>query len=219
MAMRIGTAITWLGHACFIIQSSAGLRILTDPYNPKTGYTFPDVTADIVTISHHHTDHDEVGAVKGTPRIIETPIVVTIEDITFDGIPSYHDEALGSKRGANIMFIFSIDGRRIAHMGDFGEESLTKEQFDALNGVDVLMIPVGGNYTIDGTQAAEIAQQVKPKVVIPMHYKTRNSTLQIVGPEAFLANMSDVAKKGSSVEITASTLPKRTEVWLMEYIQ
>ncbi|MDP2210503.1 MAG: MBL fold metallo-hydrolase [Candidatus Aquicultor sp.] len=210
--------ISWLGHASFKIETSAGMVIVTDPYSEKTGYVLPYVEADIVTISHHHYDHDNVGAVGGSPQVVEAGGKIVIGSTTIEGIDSFHDEVSGDKRGRNIIFKFYVDGLVIAHMGDYGQ-SMTREQRDALGDVDVLLIPVGGTFTIDHAQAAEIVRELKPKIAVPMHYKTELSTINIgpVGP--FLESMTVVREQGVTIELSADELPAETEVWVMEYLQ
>ncbi|MDI6817541.1 MAG: MBL fold metallo-hydrolase [Actinomycetota bacterium] len=210
--------ISWLGHAAFKIETSAGMVIVTDPYNSKTGYAFPHVEADIVTISHHHYDHDNAEAVGGSPQVVEAGGKIVIGSTTIEGIESFHDEVNGSKRGGNIIFKFYVDGLVIVHMGDYGQP-MTREQRDALDDVDVLLIPVGGTFTIDHTQAAGIVRELKPKIAVPMHYRTEVSTINIgpVGP--FLESMPIVRRRDAVIELSADELPAETEVWVMEYLQ
>ena len=210
--------ISWLGHASFKIEASAGMVIVTDPYSEKTGYVLPYVEADLVTISHHHYDHDNAGAVRGTPRVVETSGKIVIGRTIIEGIESFHDEVNGSKRGRNIIFKFYVDGLVIVHMGDYGQ-LMTREQRAALGDVDVLLIPVGGTFTIDHAQAAGIVRELKPKIAVPMHYKTEVSTSNIgpVGP--FLESMTIVRRQDAVIELSADELPAETEVWVMEYLQ
>lgn len=211
-------AISWLGHAMFLIESSDGIRILTDPYSSRTGYSVPKVTADIITVSHHHYDHDNVGHIGGSPVIIEQLGKFVINSITIAGIPSYHDEVMGQKRGSNIIFKIYLNKIVIAHMGDFGQD-ITEEQLLALADVDILIIPVGGRYTIDYRQAAKIVQNIKPNIVIPMHYKTKDCVINIDPAEPFLQMMPVVKKKECSIRLVNQEIPDQTEVWQMNYIQ
>ena len=208
--------VTWLGHACFKIETGSGTVIVTDPYSEKTGYTLPRVAADIVTVSHHHYDHDNAGAVAGSPRIVDEVGKIVIGSTIIEGIDSFHDEVSGSKRGKNVIFKFFVDGLVVVHMGDFGQP-LSGDQLDALGDVDILMIPVGGTFTIDHIQAAEIVRELKPKIVLPMHYKTDDCTINIgpVGP--FLESMPVVREEGVTIGLSANELPAETEVWLMRY--
>ncbi len=202
----------------FLIESSSGLKIVTDPVDAETGYTLPEVAADVITLSHHHHDHNNVAAVGGSPRVIDAIGEFHINGIFIEGIPSYHDEVEGEKRGRNTIYKSIIDGLSLAHMGDIGQ-AMTGEQVKALQGVDVLFVPVGGVYTIDHRQAAAVAKSLKPKVTIPMHYKTEVCTIKIEGVGPFLREMPAVKHVGTTVSLSASTLPSEPEVWVMEYIR
>ncbi|HZD59237.1 MAG TPA: MBL fold metallo-hydrolase [Anaerolineae bacterium] len=210
--------LSWLGHSMFLLEGSDGVKIVTDPYSGKTGYSVPKVTADIVTISHHHYDHDNIGAVGGSPKTVESPGNFEFGSTIIEGIQSYHDEVMGEKRGKNVIFKIFLNQLIIAHMGDYGQPKMMDEQLDALRGVDILLIPVGGTYTIDAEQAVEVVQRVEPKIVVPMHYKTRDCVIKVASVEPFLQRVSIVKRKEGSVQVSASEIPGKTEVWVMEYI-
>lgn len=162
--------IKWLGHACFKLTSEKGTVIVTDPFDESVGYPMPNVKADIVTSSHSHFDHNYFKAVKGNFDIVDTVGEHNIKGINIKGVNTFHDDEHGAKRGKNIVFVFDIDGIRVCHMGDLGHV-LTEKQVEEIGPVDVLLIPVGGYYTIDAKQAVEVMNQLKPKITIPMHYK------------------------------------------------
>lgn len=169
------------------METESGIRIATDPYDAGCGYPVKDVEAEIALVSHHHHDHDAVENLRGKPEVIDRAGTYTpAEGIRITAMRGYHDDAQGAKRGETLLFLIEADGLRIVHLGDLGE-MLNAEQESALKKPDVLMIPVGGFYTIDGRQAAKIAEQLKARVVLPMHYKTKyNQDWPISGPEAFL---------------------------------
>ena len=169
------------------METESGIRIATDPYDAGCGYQVKDVEAEIALVSHHHHDHDAVENLRGKPEVIDRAGTYTpAEGIRITAMRGYHDDAQGAKRGETLLFLIEADGLRIVHLGDLGE-MLNAEQESALKNPDVLMIPVGGFYTIDGRQAAKIAEQLKARVVLPMHYKTKyNQDWPISGPEAFL---------------------------------
>lgn len=215
---NMGFTLEWLGHAMFQIETSDGTRIVTDPYSDKTGYFKPVVEADIVTISHRHHDHSNTGLITGTPQIIDTPGRFVIGSVIIEGILSYHDEVKGEKRGENIIFMYRIDGLVIVHMGDYGQP-ITKEQLEALSGIDILLIPVGGTYTLDYEQAAKIIGLVKPKIAIPMHYKTKDCFIDIDPVDRFLQNVSRVKEKEGSITISETGIPEIPEVWVLSYRQ
>ena len=169
------------------METESGIRIATDPYDAGCGYPVKDVEAEIALVSHHHHDHDAVENLRGKPEVIDRAgTYMPAEGIRITAMRGYHDDAQGAKRGETLLFLIEADGLRIVHLGDLGE-MLNAEQESALKNPDVLMIPVGGFYTIDGRQAAKIAEQLKARVVLPMHYKTKyNQDWPISGPEAFL---------------------------------
>lgn len=210
--------IKFLGHASFLITSDAGVRIITDPYTPGAELKYGEIkeSADIVTISHGHFDHNNVAAVRGNPRTVKDPSPVVVKGISIQGIPVYHDEARGKNRGGNIIFWFDVDGIRICHMGDLGH-ALDDKQIAALGKVDILLIPVGGYYTITAKVATEISNRVNPGVIIPMHYKNEKCALPISPVEDFLADKKDVKRlDASEAEFRLESLPKTTQIIVLK---
>ncbi len=177
-----------IGHAEFLIETESGIRIVTDPYDASCGYPVRAVGADIALISHHHHDHDAVENLTGTPRMIDTNGNCTPEQgVRITAIPAWHDDAEGRKRGSTLLFLIEAEGLRIAHLGDLGC-ALNTEQLAALGEIDVLMVPIGGFFTIDAAQAMKTVKQLNAKIVLPMHYKTPfNEGWPISGPEAFIS--------------------------------
>lgn len=165
--------ITWFGQACFKIEGEK-TTIVTDPFGDDFGLKLSRLTADIVTVSHGHADHNNVAAVKPTGEralyIADTPGEFEVQGAFLYGIPSFHDSAQGAERGSNIIFRIELDGISIGHLGDLGHP-LESAQLERLEGVDILMIPVGGVFTINGKQATEAVSQIEPRLVIPMHYQ------------------------------------------------
>ena len=191
--------IQWLGHSSFRIVGSK--TVVTDPYG-GIGLAFPEVRADIVTVSHGHFDHNAVESVGGEPAVVDDAGMHKIADVTIKGYNTAHDDVQGAKRGGNIIYLITMDGYTIAHLGDLGcmpDHSV----LGALEGVDVLLIPVGGNYTIDGAAAAAIVAEAHPRTVIPMHYKTPGLTVDIADASDFLSRVEGVEHvPGSEMEIT-----------------
>lgn len=187
----------WYGHSCFLLTAGDGTRILTDPFSPEIGYTLLGAHADIVTISHDHFDHNNADAVSGTP-VRSTPLIIreqgrhTERGITITGFPSFHDTEQGAQRGNNLIFLFEIDGLRIAHLGDLGDIP-SDEVMQQLGKVNVLLAPVGGIYTIGPRTACDIANEVQAEVLIPMHYQTNKLTLSqpILGVDTLLSIAKD----------------------------
>jgi len=209
--------IKWFGHACFRIVSENGTRIITDPYDESVGYPMPDAEADIVTTSHDHFDHNYTKAIKGNFRHIHEPGEYDISGVKIKGIPTFHDDSEGAKRGSNVVFVFYVDGLSVCHCGDLGHK-FSKEQVEELSGIDILMIPVGGTYTVDAKTAAEIVKSLNPRVTIPMHYKTEAINFTITGVEDFLelvgGHGSETIKELDADKNTIDSLPK---VVVMDY--
>ena len=170
--------IEYLGHSCFKLTESTGTSVVCDPYDPSVGYDMPEASADAVTVSHHHYDHDNVKAVGGNPAVIDGECSYDLPGVEINAIKSFHDGTRGKKRGDNLIFKFRMDGIDICHLGDLGE-ACSSELIDVLLPVNVLLIPVGGNYTIDAEMAKEYVDRIMPDVVIPMHYREKGCALDI----------------------------------------
>jgi L-ascorbate metabolism protein UlaG (beta-lactamase superfamily) len=210
--------IKWLGHASFLITAENGTKIITDPYGDYPGLSYAPIseTADIVVVSHDHGDHSG-GKIKGNPKQVVGAGSKKIGTIEFKGINTYHDTSKGSQRGRNTIFCFAVDGVRICHLGDLGHQ-LSKAEVAEIGQVDVLLIPVGGFYTIDAATASAVCEQIKPRVIIPMHYKNDKCGFPIAGVEDFLKGKKNVKKMDASeVEFKASQLPQTTEIILLKH--
>jgi len=214
--------IKYLAHASFMITSDTGVKIVTDPYVPAyvagDGPSYGEIeeAADIVLVSHDHDDHNNVSAVRGNPQVIKGTGIARVKGIEFRGIPAHHDEAGGRLRGSNIMFCFELDGIRVCHLGDLGHQ-LTDKQVAELGRIDILLIPVGGYYTIDAQVATEVCSKLKPKVIIPMHYKTDKCCFPIAGVDDFLQGKTNVSRPDSSeVEFKQAELPATTQIMVLK---
>ncbi len=201
--------IRHIGHAEFLIETESGVRIVTDPYDAGCGYPVQKVTADIALISHHHHDHDAVENLKGMPRIIDSEGTFTPESgVKITAVRGFHDDAGGSKRGETLLFMIETEGLRIAHLGDLGCE-MNEKQIKSLNRPDVLMIPVGGFYTIDAGTAKKTAEQLCARIVLPMHYRTEyNQDWPIEGPESFLSmyDPDAICRDAEALRVTAGDM-------------
>ena len=210
--------IEWNGHACFFIQSEEG-RILTDPYAEKVPYDLRTTSADVVTVSHDHMDHNAVERITGNPSIVTEIGDFDLLGIPFRGIPAFHDAHGGAERGGNRIYAFTLEGLRLAHLGDIGGP-LDDAQREALSDVEILFIPVGGHYTIDAAQAAEIVRNLPNlRIVFPMHYKTdRIPDWPLVPVEEFESLVDNVRRIGAStIEVTRTSLPELREVWILDH--
>ncbi len=182
--------ITYHGHSEFFMESAEGFRVLTDPFDAHVGYPVHGVDADAVLVSHGHSDHNFTSKVTGHPTIVNRAGSIRLSaDCAVTAVPAFHDDCKGKQRGQTLLFLLEMDGLKIAHLGDLGT-MLSDEQLTFLRGAEILLIPVGGYYTIDGRTAADIAQQIGAHVTIPMHYKTKfNADWPIAEPTDFLSQM------------------------------
>lgn len=210
--------LKWLGHACFLIVSGDGVRIITDPYEVGGGINYSPIneTADIVVVSHDHADHNNISVIKGKPEVVKGSGSKKVKGVEFKGIATYHDEAKGRQRGANTVFCFSVDDIRICHLGDLGHE-LSPEQALEIGEVDILLIPVGGFYTIEAKTATKVGDKLNPKIIVPMHFKTPKCDYPIAGVGDFLQGRKNVRKlESSEVEVTAKDLPLTVETIVLK---
>ena len=208
--------IKWIGHASFMITSDTWTKIINDPYATSNNLSYGEIkeSADIVTISHDHSDHSNASAVRGNPEVVRG--TAEIKEIGFKGIPCHHDEAGGSKRGRNTIFCFETDGIRVCHLGDLGHE-LSDKQVAELGKVDILLIPVGGFYTIDARVASQVCNKLAPRVVIPMHYKNNKCDFPITSVDDFLQGKTDVNRLDTSeVEFKQGELPVTTQIIVLK---
>ena len=206
--------IKYLAHASFMITSDTGTRIITDPYVTGYGVGHGEIreSAEIVAVSHEHDDHNNVAAVGGNPEVVSGAGTVEVNGIKFKGTACYHDGAGGKLRGENTMICFEIDGIRVCHLGDLGHR-LSDKQLAELGKVDILLTPVGGGPTIDAKVATEVCNQLRPKVIIPMHYKTDKCRFPALGVDEFLRGKKDVNRLSTSeAEFKQEQLPASTQI-------
>ena len=182
--------IRWYGHSCFLLKDENGASVLTDPYGSHIGYELPEISADAVTISHDHSDHNNISTVKSNTVIIRAPGEYEVNGIKIVGIETDHDRCGGALRGKNVMFIYEMDGMRVLHCGDLGIIP-PQETIDKIGHIDVMMVPIGAIYTIDDLEAREFANIIKPKVVIPMHYKTSKLKIELCTLAPFVDALRD----------------------------
>ncbi|MGD0916616.1 MAG: MBL fold metallo-hydrolase [Thermodesulfobacteriota bacterium] len=214
--------IKWYGHAAFLITSSKGVKIVTDPYESEAfggqlSYGKIEDQVDVALVSHDHADHNDVKSLPGSPQTVQGAGSKTVKGITFKGVPTYHDPSKGRERGANTVFVFSVDGIQVCHLGDLGH-ILTEKELAEIGPVDVLLIPVGGYFTIDSKEATRVADQIRPKVLIPMHFKTEKCGLPIAPVEDFLKGKAKPKRPNASeVAFDKATLPPQMEIVVLEH--
>ena len=222
--------ISWLGHACFQLRGKH-VTLIADPFSPQSGHpeglrsppetVWPlqlgKVTASIVTVSHNHPGHNYVQGVGGNPRIVRGPGEYEISDVLITGVASYHDDKRGQERGRNTIYVIHMDDVVICHLGDLGH-TLQEEQLEEVADADVLLVPIGGQNTINATQAAEVISQVEPRIVIPMHYKTKAFAGKLEGVEKFFKEMGlkDVEER-DSLKLNTSASQEETQVVVLKY--
>jgi len=214
--------IKWYGHAAFLITSNQGVTIITDPYESGAyggalSYGQIKDHADIVLTSHDHADHNDTKSLPGSPRVIKEKGSQKVKDIPFKGIATYHDPSKGSERGENTIFTFTVDGIQVCHLGDLGH-LLSQKELSEIGPIDILLIPVGGYFTIDPKEAGQVADQIKPKVLIPMHFKTEKCGFPIAPVEDFLKGKTNVKRpKVSEISFEKEKLPQQMEIVVLEH--
>jgi L-ascorbate metabolism protein UlaG (beta-lactamase superfamily) len=186
--------IIWHGQSCFqIITSPKGknnlVNIIIDPFDEKIGLRIPKLTADIVLVTHSHYDHNNVRAISGSFFLVDGPGEYEIKEVFVQGVESYHDLSFGKERGINTIYIIESEKMRICHLGDFDQKELTTEQIEKMGDIDILILPIGGVYTISAKEAKGIIRQIEPKIVIPMHYKIPKLNLKLDDLDKFLKIM------------------------------
>lgn len=218
--------ITFLGHSSFKLRGK-NATVVTDPFDKSVGFAMPKVSADIVTISHDHFDHNNASAVTGTsrrdnPYVITAPGEYEVSGVGIFGWKSYHDAVEGQERGRNTMFSIHMEGIRFVHLGDIGH-LVSEEDVEHLGAVDVLLVPVGGVYTIDAETAVKMVTRLQPSLVIPMHFKTpahdpeKFGTLS--GVDLFLKEMGvDEVETVEKLKLTSEDLPEEAEVVVLKQV-
>ena len=216
--------IIYLGHSGFKLRGKSA-SVVTDPFGPEIGFALPQVSADIVTVSHSHPDHAAVAKVQGTSRrpkpfIITAPGEYEIMGISVRAIPVFHDDQQGKLRGKNLIMVITIDGVHLVHLGDLGHP-LTEAQVEDIGPVDVLMVPVGGVFTIGPQAAASVIENLDPSIVIPMHFrgeKHSDAFKQLSPLSDFLKQMGAESKEPQEkLTVTAGSLPEETEVVVLKF--
>ena len=207
--------ITWLGHSCFRLKGK-DITVITDPHDSSSGYTLGRVQADVVTVSHDSPDHANIAAVTGNPRIVEGPGEYEIAGVLITGIAT-HKGGNGSGGQRNTAYLIEMDDLAICHLGDLNTV-LSVEQVERMNMASVLLLPVGGRNTINAAQASEVVSQIEPRLVIPMHFMTEASALDLDPVAKFLREMG-VTDPSPQPKLTVSrgSLPEETTVVLLDY--
>ena len=209
--------IAWFGHSCFRLKCKLA-SVITDPYDFNTvGLKRLKISGDVVTISHDHGDHNAANVVEGNPVVFWGPGEYEVKGVRIKGIKSFHDDKQGKERGRNTIYTYYMDGVTVCHLGDLGHQ-LTAEQVEEVGSVDILLIPVGGVYTIDASDAVEVVAQLDPKIVVPMHYQLPDLKFKLGEiDEFFKAYGQNLSEPESKISITADKLPDATQVIRLAY--
>jgi L-ascorbate metabolism protein UlaG (beta-lactamase superfamily) len=214
--------VKWYGHAAFLITSDEGIKIMVDPYEPgafggQLSYGKIKDQADIVLTSHDHADHSYTQDLPGTPQVVKGSGSKTIKGILMKGVSTYHDPSKGSERGTNTIFTIKINNIQLCHLGDLGHV-LSDNELAEIGPVDILFIPVGGFYTIDREEATRVTEQIKPRILIPMHFKTDKCGFPIAPVEDFLKGKTNINRlKSSETTFEKATLPQQMEIVVLEH--
>lgn len=211
--------ISWLGQAAFKLKGKSA-TVVTDPFDPQfIGLKWPKVEADIVTVSHAHADHNNVTGVTGATYVAQGPGEYEIKGVAFTGVGSFHDDKQGAERGQNTIYTFNLDGVRICHLGDLGQDQLTDAQLEEIGDIDILLVPVGGTFTIDAPRAAKVTSQLEPRIIIPMHYAQPGMSVNLEPVDHFLGEMG---KEGVTsvpkLTVSADKLPEESQVVVLEKV-
>ncbi len=210
--------ITWHGQSFFEIQTKDRegneIKLAIDPFDEDLGLRVPKIRADILLISHLHHDHSNKKAITGTPFVVEEPGEYELKGISIKGIPAFHDNSEGKERGMVTIYKMEVEDVKICHLSDLGQKELNENQLEELGEVDILMLPVGGTYTIGPKEAATLISQIEPKIVIPMHYKLPKLKLNLEGIEKFLKVMgAEDRQPQKKLKVSLKDLPKEeTEI-------
>jgi L-ascorbate metabolism protein UlaG (beta-lactamase superfamily) len=214
--------LKWYGHASFKLTTDKGVRVIIDPYESgfgNGGLTYGNITdeADLVLTSHDHGDHNYVRNIKGKFTRIEKEGAYEVAGIKVTAIPCFHDASKGKDRGGNLIFVIEADGLKVAHVGDLGH-ALTTDILQKMGSVDLLLLPVGGFYTIDAKEATEVMNAVKPRLTIPMHYKTEKCAFPIAGVDEFTKGKKGVRiMNAAELDVTKQGLPNDAEIIILKH--
>lgn len=215
--------ITYHGHSCFKLKGAVG-TVVTDPYQDAVGFSLPNLSADVITVSHDHPDHNAITKIRPSARrersfVIESNGEYEVGGISVFGTQTYHDASGGSERGVNTVFTIVIDEIRVCHLGDLGHE-LTTEQLAEIGAVDVVLCPVGGVYTINAELAVKTIHALEPGIAIPMHYKNPDHNPSVYGDltdlPVFLKAFGAEVKPSDKLKLEKSKLPEETELVVLQ---
>lgn len=199
--------ISWYGQSCFRLESK-DTSILIDPFSKEIGLRVPRLNDNIFLLTHEHYDHNNLDGVSPEAFVVRGPGEYEAGGVFVHGILSYHDDAEGKERGLNTIYVITMEDMNICHLGDLGQSKLTAEQIEAIGDIDILLIPVGGTYTIDAERAAAVVAQIEPKIIVPMHYRVDGLKIDIDDAKAFVKAVGLQSEQVDVLKINKKTLPQ-----------
>lgn len=206
--------IQWYGQACLKVQAKPGpngeVTVVFDPFDPKIGLKLPKLQADVLALTHDHYDHNYAAGIGGDYFLITGPGEYEVKQTFIYGVPGYHDDKQGAERGAITMYLLESEGLSLAHLGDLGQTELSQAQLEYLEGVHILVLPVGGTYTVNAKQAAAIVAQVEPRIVIPIHYQIPGLKLgkPLDGVDKFVRELGLKPQTEDKLKVTLKDIPQ-----------
>jgi len=202
--------LTWLGHSSFKLQDkvgSDGVVVITDPFDPAfVGLKMPSLEADVVTISHDHKDHNYLKAIRKEPFVISAAGEYETKGVFIEGVDSFHDNKQGAERGGNLIYRIEMDDIAVTHLGDLAT-TLDTKQLERLEGTDILLVPVGGHFTLDAKLAVEVIKQIEPRIVVPMHYKVDGLKFELDSLDKFIKELGLKPTNEEKLKISKRELP------------
>lgn len=198
--------ITWYGQSCFRLEGK-DVNLLIDPFSKDIGLKPPRLNASIFVVSHEHYDHNNTKEVPPKAFVVKGPGEYEKSGVHVLGIKSFHDNVQGNQRGLNTIYVIRMEDIKLCHLGDLGQYELSDEQIEAIGDVDILFVPVGGIYTIDGFQAAKVVKEIEPKIIVPMHYKVPGLNIDLEGPQKFLKEIGLRPEEVENYRIASKNLP------------
>jgi L-ascorbate metabolism protein UlaG (beta-lactamase superfamily) len=184
-----------------------GVSLVTDPFDPAaTGLKWASLEADLVTVSHQHHDHNYLKGIKGKPFVIDSAGEYEYKGIYVEGVDAWHDQEQGGRRGPTVIYRIEIDDLTIAHLGDLGT-TLDAKQIEHLEGTDILIVPVGGKYTLDARLAVEVINQLEPRIIIPMHYQVSGLKYDLAPVDKFIKELGLPPRYEDKLKISKKDLP------------
>lgn len=200
--------LTWLGQSCFRLEGK-NVSVLIDPFSKEIGLKPPRIKDQMVLLTHRHYDHANIEGAEPETMIIDGPGEYESRGVYVHGIASFHDQAGGAERGLNTIYVVKLEEMYICHLGDFGQEKLDEQQIDLIGNVDILLVPVGGKYTINYKEAVGVVGQIEPKIIVPMHYKVPDLKIEgLDGADKFLKEIGLTPEKVDKLKVSPKTLPQ-----------